>query len=286
MKQHPANYIRDELKGIYSLSEAKHLAHIVLHEVTGLSAANIAICKDTELSQIDRQKVKDIVARLKNFEPYQYIFGHIDFFGLSFHVNSAVLIPRPETEELVEWMLSEIVPSSQTQILDIGTGSGCIAITLAKNLPSISILACDISPEALVTAKKNAATNNVQVHFFEADILQKKILPKKVDIIVSNPPYITESEKAEMERNVLDFEPHKALFVPDDDAVLFYQHIIEFATTNLIKGGMIFFEINRSKSNEIKELLTKNSFCDIEIRKDISGNPRMIRARKGCTEHE
>lgn len=279
MKQHVAEYIENELKNRYTFSEAKQLARIVLQEIAGLSATDFNFRKDTELSSTQWQKLKEIVERLKNFEPYQYILGKTEFFGLPFRVNTSVLIPRPETEELVEWMLSGMNNAAQ-KILDIGTGSGCIAIALAKNLPEASIWACDISREALTLAKENAGMNNVKVHLSQTDILQENPFRQKFDVIVSNPPYVTDLEKTEMQRNVLDFEPHQALFVPDDDALIFYQRIIEIAKTNLKKSGTIYFEINRNKGNEIAVLLKKNNFHPIEIRKDISGNPRMIRAFK------
>lgn len=280
MLQHPVDYIARELRDIYTQSEVKILSRLVLREVAGWTSAEVATRKDTELSATERLKLKEIVSRLKKNEPYQYIFGHAEFYGLSFYVNRFTLIPRPETEELVEWMLYELNAQTAYKILDVGTGSGCIAIALAKKLPNAQIYACDISREALAVANKNAEKHGVKVQFFPMDILNPEPLVHQWDVIVSNPPYITESEKKSMERVVLDFEPHQALFVPDDDAMLFYRHITMFAKDYLKKNGRIFFELNREKASTARALLENNGFSPVMVKKDISGNDRMLCAQK------
>ena len=188
-----------------------------------------------------------------------------------------MLIPRPETEELVQWVL-ESAENKPMKILDIGTGSGCIAVTLAKKLPSAEVHAWDISEDALKVARRNAERNGVKVIFSKRDMLLEPVSDEKFDIIVSNPPYVTEVEKTEMQENVLNFEPHLALFVPDDNALVFYEKIADFALTNLNKGGQLFFEINRAKGADIARLLEEKGFKNIELRKDISGNERMVMA--------
>jgi len=199
---------------------------------------------------------------------------------LRFEVNHSVLIPRPETEELVSLIRSEFA-NQAPQILDIGTGSGCIAISLQKLLPQATVFAIDISAKALLVAESNAKLNNASVSFIETDILNpnKALIPNSLDVIVSNPPYVTESEKAFMEKNVLDYEPHNALFVPDNDALIFYREIAQLATDKLKKGGKIYFEINEAKSDEVVALLEKLGFIEILVVKDIHGKNRIIRAR-------
>jgi release factor glutamine methyltransferase len=203
------------------------------------------------------------------------------FYVLDFEVNENVLIPRPETEELVEWILESQkskVKSQKLKILDIGTGSGCIAISLAKNIPNATVFAIDISEKALATAKKNAEINGVNVTFLEKNILETEDLEQQFDIIVSNPPYVRELEKEEIKKNVLDNEPHLALFVEDNDALIFYRKIAELAQKNLVENGQLFFEINQYLGTETVDLLEKMNFKNIELRKDIYGNDRMIKA--------
>jgi release factor glutamine methyltransferase len=216
---------------------------------------------------------------LKNEIPIQYLLGKTSFYGLDFEVNPAVLIPRPETEELVDWIISydQIHKSTKPlRILDIGTGSGCIAISLAKNIPNSQVFAIDVSEKALATAQKNAEINNVKVAFLEENILETDDLEQQFDIIVSNPPYVRQLEKQEIKKNVLDNEPHLALFVEDNDALVFYRKIAELAQKNLLPNGQLFFEINQYLGKEMMELLEKMGFKNIELRKDIYGNDRMI----------
>ncbi|MDO5665154.1 MAG: peptide chain release factor N(5)-glutamine methyltransferase [Bacteroidia bacterium] len=275
--QNPKEYIKNELKEFYSEGEINSLVRLTLEKGIGMSFADILACKFNNLSDAQVLQIEEIVSKLKNFEPIQYILGKTEFFGLTFHVSNSVLIPRPETEELVQWIL-DLAKNGTVEVLDIGTGSGCIAVVLAKKLFSSKVYAWDISEDALAIAQKNAEINNADVIFFKKNILQESFSDKKFDIIVSNPPYVTESEKSEMEKNVLNFEPHLALFVPDDNSLLFYEKIADFAWSSLNRGGKLFFEINREKGDGVERLLQKKGFVNIERKKDISGNERMIKA--------
>jgi release factor glutamine methyltransferase len=221
-----------------------------------------------------------ILEQLKLEIPIQYLLGSTSFYGLDFEVNENVLIPRPETEELVEWIIKgnpKIEGFKDLKILDIGTGSGCIAISLAKNMPNAKVYAIDISEKALATAKKNALLHKVDVTFITQNILETEDLKQQFDIIVSNPPYVRNLEKQEIKKNVLDNEPHLALFVEDNDALLFYKKIATLAQKNLLENGQLFFEINQYLGKETITLLEKMNFKNIELRKDIYGNDRMIR---------
>ena len=275
--QNPKDFIKSELKDLYSPDEISSLTRLILEKEFAIPFADILACKFNHLSDAEMQKLTEIVGKLKNSEPIQYILGETDFFGLAFYVNGSVLIPRPETEELVQWVL-ESAENKPMKILDIGTGSGCIAVTLAKKLPSAEVHAWDISEDALEVARRNAERNGVKVIFSKRDMLLEPVSDEKFDIIVSNPPYVTEVEKTEMQENVLNFEPHLALFVPDDNALVFYEKIADFALTNLNKDGKLFFEINRAKGADIAHLLEEKGFTNIELRKDISGNERMVMA--------
>jgi release factor glutamine methyltransferase len=255
---------------------------IVLSDVTGISSAKIKAFPETEIAATDTERIESILTRLKTGEPVQYILGHTEFYGLPFKVNPSVLIPRPETEELVEWGISSVgsLQLAAGSILDIGTGSGCIAISLKKNLKYAEVSAIDISPDALKTAKENAELNKVNVNFVQDDILNLKseIENSKFEIIISNPPYVTLDDKKQMHTNVTDFEPHTALFVPEYDPLIFYKAIADFASTHLEKGGLLFFEINESYGEQTVELLKHKLFNNIELRKDMSGRFRMIKA--------
>jgi len=274
---------KQPLGTIYDPNEIEALTLLVINELTGTSKAKIKAFPEQEVTSIEVEKLNTILKRLQNGEPVQYIFGHTEFYGLPFNVNPSVLIPRPETEELVEWALSSVVNSEWAgNILDIGTGSGCIAISLKKNLSNASVSAVDISPDALKTAKQNAGLNNVDVIFINDDILniKSKIENSKFEIIISNPPYVTLHDKTQMHTNVTDFEPHTALFVPENDPLIFYKAITNFAAKNLTSDGLLFFEINESLGNETIELLKDKGFKNIELRKDMSGRNRMIRATR------
>lgn len=271
--------ILQELSGLYSKQEIHVLTQLILHEVCEDTDLGNPTDKINQLSGSSLRKAKQIVSRLKNGEPIQYITGKTEFYGLPFKVTPFVLIPRPETEELVEWILSEN-RAENCLVLDIGTGSGCIAVTLAKKMGSADVHAWDISEGALETAEENACLNGVDVQFSQRDVFTSLECVHHFDIIVSNPPYVTESEKAEMEANVLDFEPHFALFVPDDDPLIYYKKIADMALSLLFEGGKLYFEINRGKGKDVCDMLYAKGFTRIESRKDISGNERMVRAIK------
>ena len=276
---YPLTYIEQELADFYAPSEIKVFTRIILEDACGLSFADVIACKFNNLSDSCTRKVEDIVLRLKNYEPIQYILGETEFYGLTFSVNENVLIPRPETEELVEWIVSE-KRKANPKILDIGTGSGCIAVTLAKKITDAQVCAWDISRKALEIASRNAERHAVNVFFKRKDVFEDVADMPFWDIIVSNPPYIMESEKEEMERNVMDFEPHEALFVPNGQPLLFYERIADIAAQKLSDGGELFFEINRAKGNNVMQILSYKGFKDIVLKKDLSGNPRMIKAIK------
>jgi release factor glutamine methyltransferase len=274
---------RQEMAGLYDIKEIDSLCMIAIAEIAGTSSAKIKAFPELELPSESLEAINQILIKLKTGEPIQYILGHAEFYGLPFKVNQSVLIPRPETEELVEWIISSLGIGQLTvgNILDIGTGSGCIAITLKKHLNESQVSAIDISAEALKTARENAELNDVNVDFIQADILNlsdHSPLTTHYSLIVSNPPYVTLHDKAQMHTNVTDFEPHTALFVPENDPLIFYKAIADFSSNNLEKGGLLFFEINESYGKQIVELLTNKSFNNIELRKDMSGRYRMIKA--------
>ena len=274
---------KQSLVRLYGSNEIEAITLMVINEITNLSKAQIKAFPEKEIATADNGKLNNILQRLQTGEPIQYILGHTEFYGLPFNVNPSVLIPRPETEELVEWVLNTVGTSQLTtsNILDIGTGSGCIAISLKKNLPRATVSAIDISTKALEKAKQNADLNNVKIDFIHADILNIKseIEIPKSDIIVSNPPYVTQHDKTQMHTNVTDFEPHTALFVPEDDPLLFYNAIADYALNNLSTNGLLFFEINENLGKQTVELLNSKHFKNIELRKDMSGRDRMIRTR-------
>lgn len=276
-----AEIFRKELSDLYDVKEIDSLFNMAIADIANISAARIKAFPEHEASDEQFQYIIKLINELKTGKPIQYILGHAEFFGLTFNVNPSVLIPRPETEELVEWILLSVKDQkSVNHILDIGTGSGCIAISLKKNLSEVSVSAIDISEDALKTAEENAKINNVDLIFIQADILDTvhEVERPKYDIIVSNPPYVTLEDKEHMHTNVTDFEPHTALFVPEDDPLVFYKAIAEFAVKNLEIGGLIFFEINESYGEQIVELLKDKSFNNIELRKDLSEKDRMIKA--------
>jgi release factor glutamine methyltransferase len=277
---------RQQINVVYDINETEAITLLVIAEVTGMSRASIKAFPERELTVEQSERVKNILSELKTGKPVQYIFGVTEFYGLPFKVNPYVLIPRPETEELVEWILFGggdrlKVEGERFSVLDIGTGSGCIAISLKKNLEDADVSAIDISEGALQTAKENAVLNSVKINFIQADILNIKpgVATANYNIIVSNPPYVTLDDKKQMHNNVTDFEPHTALFVPKHDPLIFYRAIADFALNNLIAGGLLFFEINESLGKETVELLAGNSFKNIELRKDMSGRDRMIKAQ-------
>ena len=272
-------HIAKELEGIYPNAEIEGFTRIILEAVCGWGFTEQILKKHEKIDDYDFEKIKRIILRLKNFEPIQYILGETEFYGLKLKVKPSVLIPRPETEELVDWIVKSNL-AENCSVLDIGTGSGCIALAVKSQMVKASVSAVDISEEALDIAVQNAMENKLNIDFFKADILNwEQFKWKKYDIIVSNPPYIRESEKSEMHVNVLNFEPENALFVNDEDPLVFYRSIAAFAKKNLTKNGLLFFEINENLSEEMVDLLHDSGFFGIEIRKDINGKNRMMRCR-------
>ena len=278
---HPIVYeIRDALRGYYPDSEALSLAKMLLVEAFGFSTLELYGGKDKEISGNRLRDLHEMLSRLQKNEPIQYILGKETFCGLTFEVDENVLIPRPETRELVEWIVADYESVPACRILDVGTGSGCISISLAKFILGASVESWDISEGALEVARRNCKLNEVEVLLRQQDVLSAQPQPACFDVIVSNPPYITESEKADMEANVLDWEPATALFVPDTDPLLFYRKIAELGTVMLEEGGSLYFEINRAYGNETVQMLEALGYKQIELRKDDWGNDRMIKARR------
>ena len=258
----------------YSKEETTSIAYIVIQEILGFNKIHVILNSDNIISLNHENKINLIINNLKLDKPIQYILGKANFFNLSFFVNKYVLIPRPETEELINWILE----NKFNKVLEIGTGSGCISISLAKN-SSANISAIDISSNAIKIARKNADNYKLDINFLCEDVFNFKT-DEKYDLIVSNPPYVLESEKKKMHNNVLNFEPHNALFVKDTDPLLFYNFISVFASQHLNSNGFLFFEINEMFENEIILILKRNNFVNIELKKDLNGKDRMIKANK------
>ncbi|MGE5393156.1 MAG: peptide chain release factor N(5)-glutamine methyltransferase [Candidatus Saccharibacteria bacterium] len=270
-------FLRKELAGIFQKQEIESLIFLIFEKIKGYSRTRFLLAKEEELTDQENLEIQNIVARLKDHEPIQYILGITEFYGLPFYTTPGVLIPRPETEELVEWIINENQLLSP-QILDIGTGSGCIAITLKKNIPHSNVKACDISAVCITAANCNAQLNEVDITVLEYDILKQApgLSFPPFDIIVSNPPYVRESEKEMMQKNVLDYEPSLALFVPDNAPLLFYERIADFSLKYLYPGGRLYFEINEAFGKECLAMLHGKGFSQIMLKKDINGKDRMI----------
>lgn len=278
IKQYRTQFIK-ELAPLYDAYEAESFFYLILEDKHRLRQIDLALNHELFFSESDFAIWDLLLAQLKKEVPIQYLLGKTSFYGLEFEVNENVLIPRPETEELVEWIINENKPFDKTKklkILDIGTGSGCIAISLAKNLPNADVYAMDVSKKAIETAKRNANRNKVDVTFMFQDILETEELKCQFDVIVSNPPYVRNLEKEEIKKNVLDYEPHLALFVDDNDALVFYRKIASLAHNNLLESGQLYFEINQYLGKEMIDLLGKMDFINIDLRKDIYDNDRMI----------
>lgn len=272
-------YIRSRLQPYYTAEEVSALSRIVCCDLLGQAPTDYYLGKDIVLSSKKEQELEDILQRLSRFEPLQYIEGRTLFLGRELWVAPGVLIPRPETEELVELMLKEI--PADARILDVGTGSGCIAISLAKELPDALVTAWDVSPEALSVARVNARKLQANVRFVECDVLACQVDEVGLyDVIVSNPPYVTEAEKADMEPNVLQWEPSLALFVPDDDPLRFYRRIAVLGRDMLADGGRLYFEINRAYGREMVEMLRTMGYVGVRVEKDLSQNDRFVIAEK------
>ncbi|WP_417350353.1 peptide chain release factor N(5)-glutamine methyltransferase [Flavobacterium alkalisoli] len=272
------SFFLEKLSAVYDAAEAESLFYICLENLKRWKKIDLAMNSNAELTRIELIKWNEVLTELEEQRPIQYIFENAHFYGLEFFVNESTLIPRPETEELVEWIINENKDKKNIKILDIGTGSGCIAITLAKNLPNAKVFAIDVSKDALATAKRNAIRNTAEVTFIEKDILTTESLLESFDVIVSNPPYVRNLEKHEIKKNVLAFEPHLALFVDDSDPLLFYRKIGQLAKASLPKEGKLYFEINQYLGPETVTMLEENFYDDVVLKKDIYGNDRMVAA--------
>mgnify|MGYP003650755697 CR=1 FL=1 len=297
-------HFKNSLSEIYPTTEIDSFFFLLMEEYLDLQRIDTVLKPDFKIDEENLSILKKALARLQKEEPIQYIIGKTEFYGLPFLVDENTLIPRPETEELVQWVLEEVGNwkleagsekleagnDKSLSILDIGTGTGCIPISLAKNLSEVKISAIDVSVEALNIAKKNATLNKVAVEFFEVDILKIDSLNKmlkpvqhdntnyKFDFIISNPPYVRELEKVEIQNNVLQNEPHLALFVSDKNPLIFYAKIADLAKNHLTKNGLLFFEINQYLGKETCDLLERKGFKNINLKKDLFGNDRMIKA--------
>ncbi|MBC7863371.1 MAG: peptide chain release factor N(5)-glutamine methyltransferase [Bacteroidia bacterium] len=306
------SFFRKELEGVYDGEELENIIWLSFHNVLHFSKSDLHLKREGNVNQSDLLKLNFICKNLKNHKPIQYVLGETEFFGLNFMVNEHVLIPRPETEELValvETHLKKInrkpirstsLPSRRQggagnviNLMDIGTGSGCIAITLKKKFPDVDVYAMDVSAPALETAKKNAEIiletgqpDKTKITFIEYDILQfnSKVKMQSIDVIVSNPPYVTHSEKSSLEKKVIDFEPHLALFASENDPLIFYKAIIEFAEITLNKDGSVFFELNPDYAEEVKILL-EEKFYHAEIIEDMFGKKRFVKGEKYVMSH-
>jgi len=287
LKQLKSKFI-ETLSGSYPPEEIQSFFNWLAESYLGYSRFEVSINSGLIISAEHTAKFSEALQRLQNHEPIQYILGETEFYGLPYKVTPATLIPRPETEELVQWIIDGIPPSKRAggmlaenkiEILDIGTGTGCIAISLAKNIENTKVSAIDISAEALQVAKENATLNETSVTFLQTDILNTIMLPQQYDVIVSNPPYVRAMEKKHMQANVLKHEPDTALFVTNEEPLLFYRAIATLAKKHLTPNGTLYFEINEYLSGEMKQLLEQEGFTEIELKKDIFGKFRMLKCR-------
>lgn len=277
--QSTIQYLKTELGALYPAGEVESMTRQIIEWITGWDFTRQLIHRNETFTREQSEKVRSIVQRLLKHEPLQYILGETFFSGLKIRVTPAVLIPRPETEELVG-LISDLNLPDGSRLLDIGTGSGCIALALKKRFPETTVSACDISPDALAIARENSLINQLDVDFFQADILSWNSRKWPLfDVIVSNPPYVTVSEKKQMQRNVLDFEPPTALFVADNNPLLYYRAIAAFASEYLKKGGFLFFEINEKFGPETANLLRVQGFAEVHLKTDLQGKNRMVVAR-------
>ncbi|MEA3317103.1 MAG: peptide chain release factor N(5)-glutamine methyltransferase [Bacteroidota bacterium] len=268
--------IKKQLKDKYPSEEINSFVNIIFEHLLHFSNIDIHLSLEKKLDKDIQNKIFKIVDELKKEKPIQYILSNAYFYDLKFKVSPGVLIPRQETEELVDWIIKDNNLSAP-KILDIGTGTGCIAIALNKNISSSEVFGIDVSDAALKIANFNNKQNNTKVEFFKYDILkQSTTINSKYDIIVSNPPYVTPADREKMLPNVSDHEPPLALFVDEDDPLLFYREIIDFSTDHLLDGGSLYFECNEGSAREVTEMLKRNGFKNIELRKDMQGKERMV----------
>lgn len=272
-------FIRDDLGPFYPEQELNSILFLMLEEVLGYSKTDIIIKSDSKLKIKEKIWFEQILGRLKNMEPIQYVLGSTQFYGIKILTDARTLIPRPETEELVSWILEEL-NTDGLRVLDIGTGSGCIAVAIKKCYPNCQVTGIDISEQALAVAQENADIHKIPINFIQGNILNATEIHKikELDIIVSNPPYIELKEKKLMAKNILNFEPEEALFVKNNSALIFYEAVGEFAFKNLKSGGKVFFETSALYNNDVVDLLKNMGFINVESRKDINGKPRMVRA--------
>ena len=272
--------LRQELTPFFGSGEATSMARLIFHALKGWDTTGLVVHAPDILSPYILTRIDEIVDRLKGGEPLQYILGEGRFYGMTLEVNPSTLIPRQETEELVEIIIKESDDRSDLRVLDIGTGSGAIAIALSRNLRFPKVTAIDISSEAVDTARRNAGRLHADVEILQADVFDLTPKRESLDIIVSNPPYICEKEMVDMEKNVLDHEPHAALFVPDDDPLKFYRRIAEIGTTALVKGGRIYFEINPIYADDMQRMMESFGYSDVRLIEDISHRKRFCTAVK------
>ncbi|HVI45905.1 MAG TPA: peptide chain release factor N(5)-glutamine methyltransferase [Chitinophaga sp.] len=272
-------YITATISELYDPRESANIAHIVLEHITGMNKLDRLVHKTKILTPDQNTRLKSAVEALQRLEPVQYVTGTEWFYGMELLVNKHVLIPRPETEELVEWIVQDIAARQQPHILDIGTGSGCIPLALKKTIPHAQVSAIDVSGEALEVARSNASRLHLDVHFSQVNVLnsQETAFLPVFDIIVSNPPYITQSEQANMQEQVWGFEPSIALFVPDNDALLFYRHIALLAKDRLSSRGILYFEINEALGQDVVMLLEESGFKEVVLKQDMFGKDRMVK---------
>lgn len=273
------NYFNKELADLYPKTEVDSFFFRTIDSKLGFQTIDFFTRGSESIEAPKLNQMKEVISQLKEENPIQYILGETEFYGYTFKVNEHVLIPRPETEELVQWIVEEHAKfTSKTNIIDIGTGSGCIAISLKKQLSTANVNALDVSKEAITVARENAKINNVTISFLHQSILEDVSFDTPFDIIVSNPPYVRMLEKEEMKNNVLNNEPHLALFVTDNNPLVFYKRIADVAKQSLSENGLLFFEINQYLGEETKNMLLEKGFKNIELRKDLFGNDRMIKA--------
>ena len=272
-------YFYEQLTAQYPQEERVTFFKAFAEKYLGMPPVQIPINLDRKLTETEVSQLNKSLLKLKEHEPLQYILGDTEFYGFPFKVAPGALIPRPETEELVDWVYRD-QDASTSSILDIGTGSGAIAVSLAKLLPKAVVSAVDVSKQALAIAQENAKLNSVEVHFIDQDILAVGDLKQNYDVIVSNPPYVRDLEKVEIQPNVLNYEPHEALFVPDDDALIFYKKIAALAYQSLKPNGILYFEINEYLGEETRELVKKSGFKSVELKTDFAGKPRMLKAKR------
>ncbi len=272
---------KTKLSNLYPIEEIEQFIFLVLEHYGHIDRTTLHAYPEKSLPENICEQINLAIERLAKAEPVQYILGQTEFWGLAFKVNSAVLIPRPETEELVDWILKS-VKLPQANLLDVGTGSGAIPISIKKERPTWTVKSIDISADALTVARENARMNEVDIQLAQANALNPDFLSKEqpLDVVVSNPPYVCQKEKAAMQHNVLDWEPHLALFVSDEDPLLFYRNIALSAYQKLKAGGYLFFEINQSYGKEMEAMLAQMGYINIVVRKDLNGNDRMLKAQR------